>query len=54
MDKLTKAMVDAEKIESKDENYGPYPATQPLSQTRFDSYDKLQSGAYVKPATKQG
>lgn len=54
MDKIVKSMLEAEKIESQDENYGPYPATQPISQMRFDSYDKLQSGAPGKPAPKQG
>lgn len=53
MDKLTKAMVDAEKIESQTEDYQPYPATQPISQQRFDSYDKLQTGAPGKAAPKQ-
>jgi len=57
MDKMTKAYLEAElaadKIESKEEDYQPYPATQPLSQSRFDSYDKLQTGAPGKPAPKQ-
>ena len=35
-------------------DYQPYPVTQPVSQMRFDSYDKLQSGTYGKPAPKQG
>jgi len=42
----------AEKFEES--YYQPYPVTQPVSQTKFDSYDKLQSGAYGKPAPKQG
>jgi len=35
-------------------DYQPYPVTQPVSQMRFDSYEKLQSGAPGKPAPKQG
>lgn len=53
MDKIVKSMLEAENIESKEEDYQPYPATQPLSQSRFDSYDKLQTGAPGKPAPKQ-
>ena len=40
--------------ETFDESYfQPYPVTQPVSQTRFDSYEKLQTGAPGKPAPKQ-
>ena len=35
-------------------DYQPYPVSQPVSQMRFDSYEKLQSGAPGKPAPKQG
>ena len=40
--------------ETFDESYfQPYPVTQPVSQTRFDSYDKLSTGAPGMPAPKQ-
>jgi len=44
-----------DQVEEKfDESYfQPYPVTQPVSQTRFDSYDKLSTGAPGKPAPKQ-
>ena len=38
----------------EEEYFQPYPVTQPVSQLRFDTYDKLQSGAPGKPAPKQG
>lgn len=38
----------------EESDYQPYPVTQPVSQLRFDTYDKLQSGAPGKPAPKQG
>lgn len=57
MDKMTKAYLDAElaadKIESQQEDYQPYPATQSPITNKFDSYDKLQTGAPGKPAPKQ-
>jgi hypothetical protein len=43
-----------EKQEFEESYYQPYPVVQPVSQMKFDSYDKLQSGAYGKPAPKQG
>ncbi len=39
-----------EKQEFEESYYQPYPVVQPVSQMKFDSYDKLQSGAYGKPA----
>jgi hypothetical protein len=37
----------------EEEYFQPYPVTQPVSQTRFDTYEKLQTGAPGKPAPKQ-
>ncbi len=45
---------DLLKQEFEESYYQPYPVVQPVSQMKFDSYDKLQSGAYGKPAPKQG
>jgi hypothetical protein len=57
MDKMAKAYLEAElaadKIESADEYYPAYPATQSPITNKFDSYDKLQTGAPGKAAPKQ-
>jgi hypothetical protein len=45
-----KGQVEETYVES---DFQPYPVTQPVSQTRFDTYEKLQTGAPGKPAPKQ-
>jgi hypothetical protein len=51
MDKNIRDMVAADIADDKLEDYQPYPAG--VNDGPFMSYDKLQTGAYGKPAPKQ-
>lgn len=53
MDKMAKAYYEAEVAADKEETYPAYPATQSPITNKFDSYDKLQTGAPGKAAPKQ-
>ena len=51
MDKMMKDMVEADIADDKMEDFQPYPAG--VNDGPFMSYEKLQTGAFGKPAPKQ-
>jgi hypothetical protein len=51
MDKMMKDMVKADIVNDKLENYSEYPLG--VNDGPFMSYEKLQTGAFGKPAPKQ-
>ncbi len=52
MDDMMKKYLKSEMMEEKEEDFQPYPAGS--NDKPFMTYDKLQTGAFGKPAPKQG